>query len=259
MMKSWCFLMLNLDNENILYQKKSPGSGQQEKFWIQKDNQNIIVKLDSKYRESKKEKAVSDVLDIVGYNHVCYFEDNFLYDGQKRKGCYSYSFLNEGETSFNLFQAIEHLSVPNNLSAVDYFNGVVNTLYVEWGMDKEYTSEYILTLMALDFIFMNKDRHLGNIELIDNGSIVRFSPYFDFGQSFLRHDGVNSQEQFKKLERGFKTMPFSTSPKNNLISIPFAKYVCQNILTKVGSIYSLPISEYYKFVIKNQVDKLLKY
>jgi serine/threonine protein kinase HipA of HipAB toxin-antitoxin module len=111
--------------------------------------------------------------------------------------------------------------------------------------------------MVVDYILMNEDRHLSNIEFIIGPSTVRFSPFFDFGKSFLCRDGIMSKSQFVTLERKFKTKPFSSNPEKNLIDIQYAKVICTKIINNIGDINNLGIPEFHKFVIKQRISRLM--
>lgn len=248
--------VLNLENKSLF---GTSGSGHQRKVWVNINGTNWLVKLNSKYREANKEVSVSKVLSLLNIPHALYIPGEFAYNGKMHNGCMTKSYINGSESVTSLYNVISDIEIKRNESAISYFNKTVNTVENKLGIPVDQVSKYILTLMALDYIFLNPDRHLSNIEfIIDQNGKATMAPYFDFGRSFLGRDGMISQSQFKAEEYKFKSRPFSTNPEKNLISIEAAKSVARVFEMRMHDISALDIPEFHKYVIKKRVGSILQ-
>ncbi len=67
-------LDLDLDKIQGLKYFGTSGSGNQRKAWVTINNQDYLIKLNSKYREASKEQSVSRLLIKLGIDHVNYEE-----------------------------------------------------------------------------------------------------------------------------------------------------------------------------------------
>lgn len=65
---------------------------------------------------------------------------------------------------------------------------ILRDFYVKY-VDTDPT-DYLVTMMLLDLVVLNEDRHLSNFGYLvtDNLNALRFSPLFDFGLGLFEHD-----------------------------------------------------------------------
>ena len=96
--------------------------------------------------------------------------------------------------------------------------------------------EYIDTMLAVDFLILNRDRHGANIEVLRNSRnhTLRIAPLFDHGLSLIY--SCNSENEAKNYDI-FRDMPCqnfigSRSCKENLKLIKDKKYVFKNHLER---------------------------
>ncbi len=113
------------------------------------------------------EVLVSDILQFLKVDHVKYYYN----PKQERNGkyyevCYSYDFATNGE-----FISMRHLV---NRGEDDY--KIVTSTF------KEYR-EVIDTMIVVDFLINNIDRHYRNFGLVKSNDLYRFAPLFDHGFS----------------------------------------------------------------------------
>jgi hypothetical protein len=183
-----------------------------------------------------------------GLHCVRYTRDKFIVDSQECYGSICKSYLNANDlrttTLYNILQYF-NINIPMNMSAVDYFNITVDCVHKYTGLNIEYIQNYIMQLLVFDFIIANNDRHLSNIEIIQNSnSGFRFAPIFDCGQSFFRKDRELTYSQLDNESRKFKAKPFSTNQYKNLINIDYAKNIAymfnENAKKSFGGIYNIP-------------------
>lgn len=191
------------------------GSGNQKKFWVD----NNLVKLDSKLRESHKEVSAYHIGRHLGLNCLEYERGTFLYEGREHKGVISRSYLCDGDIVYTLVDILNFYNViiPMNMSTKEYFSITVDCLYRFTGCSIEDIILYLGRLLLLDFIVVNTDRHLSNIEFVrGTDGVWRGTPYYDFGQSFFGKDSVMTDKTLEMESRKVKMKPFSTSQYKNL-------------------------------------------
>ena len=246
-----------VDSHNIF---GTPGSGNQKKCWLILDGVKVLAKVDSRFNQSIKEVSVSKVLDVLGINHSPYSYSSFKLNGKIKPGCLTPSYLKDSEQSLPIYLFMDAYTPCNGETGRDYFNRILHEFSDSTGLKFEDVSEYILTLMALDYIFMNGDRHLANIEVVTdkNYSWFRLSPYYDFGQAFLDLIDLDiSPRDFQVKERHFTTQPFYENPDKNIIDVEFASGVARLFLDRKSEILDLRIPDLFKFIIFHCCERLL--
>ena len=100
--------------------------------------------------------------------------------------CASHDFKNRGETK----AALDNYYQINRQSNESRYEFCVNQ---GW-------KKYIDTMLAVDYLIMNRDRHGANIEVLRNGRkhTIRITPLFDHGLSFLC--SCYSDEEIEKFD-----------------------------------------------------------
>lgn len=228
---------------------KMISSGGQKKAWID----GRLIKIDSIYNEAIHEYVCSTIFRIAGYNSVEY--RLLCKDVYGVRACECDSYLLSGESSIPI-EGFIRFSYDKNTSAYSLYRNTINSIISNTGIDRYSLEEHILTYLALDFIVMNPDRHLTNIEIIvDGNGRYRVSPYFDFGMEFtgLEKYGYNIGVASNK----FKSQPFSSNPIKNLIDIGFAKRVGIQIQSTLESLIRYNIPSVYIDAVAHQISKLL--
>ena len=236
------------------------GAGHQKKAWVTNGGQKYLIKINSKYREALKEQDASIILRACGINAVEYKAIKVIMYGSERNACICKSFLNDGEFTVTLGKILEDISISSTESAKSYFEKSVRAVSTELGLEREVIYKYIITLLTTDYLLMNPDRHLSNIEFICGETGWRVSPFFDYGQSFLHRDGIGSIKQFRSEERFFKTLPFSRNPEKNLIDLEYSQYITKQMVDRLGglqNVNNLSINTYHGYVFIQRVNRLL--
>lgn len=148
------------------------------------DGKKIYYKLsnfDANYgvigHESINEIIVDRLLTILGVEHLHYqlINADIEIDGKVYNTylCASEDFKQRGESKASLDAM--YISERNESEST-----------YEYCKRKGF-SEYIDTMIAIDFIILNRDRHGANIEVLRNARkhTLRIAPYFDHGLSLL--------------------------------------------------------------------------
>lgn len=68
---------------------------------------------------------------------------------------------------------------------------------------------YIDSLIILDYIILNDDRHYGNFGFITNGEVVKLAPVFDSGNCCFCHKNVDEIAYTSDLYTFLRSKPFS--------------------------------------------------
>jgi len=201
-------------NKQIMLQVDSFGS--QKKF---RDGDKWY-KVDLYGEEGKAEEMCSILLSCItnipeGVEFVKY--ESCLINGEK--GCASNNFLNDGESliSFQTLHwnlrnmSIEDVLTPKNDTPVnteDSFIYVKDFVQYATGLD---VRDYLKTVMALDYITLNPDRHFGNLNVIRKADgTYRQAPIFDNGQALGQNHLITPRElPYRTKAERLKSKTFS--------------------------------------------------
>lgn len=256
-------IIIDLDKRDKLKLFGTEGSGHQKKCWIKENGHQYLIKINSKFKEATKEHSASVILRSCGINAVYYDVIDINYKGQKRIACMCKSFLSAGESTTTLSSIMEDVVVLRNESAASYFDKAVNSIVDTLKIPKQIVYNRLITILTCDFLVMNRDRHLSNIESICGvDGKWRLAPLFDFGQSFLSRDGIQSNSEFENQRRKFKSLQFSTNPKRNLIDVDLSKSIANKMsenICGIQGIDKLNINTFHKRVFTAQMRELLSY
>ena len=240
----------------------SEGSGDQKKIWLD----NRLHKLNSKFHEDDKEVAASKIGKAFGLNCVQYHSARYKVSGKVFRGCYCQSYLavNEESVSFAYIFQQSVFDVPMKMSAVDFFCKTINTVSEFTGIPKDTLRTYLMNILVFDFIICNPDRHFTNLEVIYNHTTFtyRLPPIYDCGQAFLRRSVMPPRDILDSELHKFKTKPFSTNPKRNIINISSARSLAQQFFYNAGGIKGineLDINDYFKYIILRRYHELMGY
>lgn len=173
--------------EKYLFTSESVSKGTQKKY--KKDD--YFYKLNKLGDEGFSEYLVSCLLkasDLPPHDFVCYeyCKINSL------TGCRSYNFLKPEEEFISMNRLYKSLTGNSDLGIflqtlydakerLEYLLWIVT----EYGIDKKSFRKYINTLVQLDLLCQNTDRHVFNYGIIysNNNNHFRTAPIFDNGKS----------------------------------------------------------------------------
>lgn len=251
--------MLELDSKRLF---GSDGSGNQKKIWI--DNQHL-VKVNSKLRESSKEVDACKLAELFGLNHAEYKEIKVLVDGVEKTACVTKNYLKENEIEVSICKIYDFLKmhIPLNIDTRQVIDMIIDGIVTFSHLSREKVVYYIYSMTLFDFLICNDDRHLNNFGLIYNEETkqFRFAPLYDHGETFFRTDAVLTMKEYEIKLRRFKSKPFSTNQVKNLGDLNISKQVFLSMLKNLGTrqrILDLDIREGHKLTIIRQLNKLCK-
>ena len=236
----------------------SYSSGEQYKSWVKIDNIAYLVKVNTHNRESSKEVSAYRLAKVFRIPCVEYKELDIKLKGVDRKACICRSYLSNGDSDISIWKVLGgRFQTKKNESAKDLFNRVVECLSANLKIDKLSLANYIKTIMTFDYIICNTDRHLNNISFIENNGVYRFAPIYDNGKSFLSTDAVLTDSDLTARSNKYKSKPFSSNPKSNLIDVEFSKYLVKQWLNNAGNLDNVLTNKGHLKIVKYRINKLL--
>ena len=154
--------------------------GSQGKYF--KDN--IWYKLDTVGEESRAENIISNLLEKSNVKSFVRYEICYV---NGKRACSARNFLSENEIFISLhklYMAVFHKTLADEVfrynTAKERFDFLITVFNEITALD---LTEYLSSIIALDMLCLNPDRHFKNIGVIYNGADYRQAPIFDNGQA----------------------------------------------------------------------------
>ena len=236
----------------------SYSAGEQYKGWVDVNGAKYLVKVNTHYREASKEISAYRLAKAFGLDCVEYKDVNIKFKGLDRNACICRSYLGEKENDISVWKALgNRFQVKKNESARDLFNRAVECLSAKLRIDKLSLENYIKIILTFDYIICNTDRHLNNISFIENNGVYRFAPIYDNGKSFLGTDAVLTDSDLINKSNKYKSKPFSSNPKSNLIDIEFSKNLVRQWIRNAGNLDNVLTNKGHLKIVKYRTNKLL--
>ena len=212
---------------------------------IKYNYKGLIIKIDLEY-EGLIESFVTLFLKAIDYPYPfieyspCLIEDKKVLRGCKCKDCLC---PNDEDISF-----YDYLSDNNALYC---FNGDKYSTLEKFKISTEglpeALKEELISMLFIDCLVLNADRHLNNIRLIKNVDKIKLFPAFDFGDSLLQSDydcliNDSSIGSLTSSIRKAKCKPFCKSIKSQF-------KLCQSVgySLKLPSKIQLPLASLYEY------------
>ena len=202
-----------------------------------------FYKLDSNAFESLSEKLASILLSCSAIpvdRYVSYDVVPLAIDDTYRIGCESENFHVKYPFELILFYAqtqetcrktayqkglFRQLHQPGGLAVK--FQLLLDFIVLKTAVPKPQIKERLLTMMAFDLLILNRDRHYGNLIVLENfdGQEINPIPLFDYGNSII--GGINNPDIVKTYFPKASTMEeiFNTArtQRDRMFNEPFYK------------------------------------
>lgn len=241
-----------------------PASGKESSIRNSKGNQtklvqdNIWYKLDYLGYEGASETVASALLAQSNVTNFVHYQSGIVVWNEKTfLGCASVHFLPEGANLITADQILRseygnYEKQMEKMSSEKKLQFVVDTVIEITGLDK--FGSYVTTLLELDALILNEDRHLQNIAVLYHETKgYEYCPIFDNGAAFLSDtcydyplDQSNTQN-WKKV----KAKPFSTDFQKQKelaesvygVQLSFDKELSipQEVITHIDGLYETEI------------------
>jgi len=207
-----------VSNEKVA---ETSSKGNQEK-WFDADN-NRWYKLDQFGYEALAETAISTLLELsnietdTSFTFARYQMERLNVHGRDRNGCSSDNFLLPGQrivTLSHLFKQQLGYSLSEKLSKLSSDKKRIAYLSEATadytGLDQ--FPEYLTLLFEVDALFLNEDRHLNNIAVIEKDGRFSYCPIFDNGAGLLSNTQIYWMDIAPKAHiASIKARPFNTT------------------------------------------------
>lgn len=185
-------------------------------------------KLDQFGYEGLAETVISRLLEHSSietdtpFRFVRYRMERMNVHGRDRNGCSSEDFLQPGESIITL----SHLFKREGLHLKDVLTRLSSDKKrIAWLAEEtsaltglEQFPQYLTLLFEVDALFLNDDRHLNNIAVLEKGGRFNYCPIFDNGAGLLSNVQMAPMDiDPAALVRSAKARPFNTTFNRQVI------------------------------------------
>lgn len=238
-------LKWNIGNKYI----KTSSFNQFNQIWLYESYSELIV--------SKLCKELG-ITNFVEYKPCIIVIDNNI----ETVGCYSENFCNESESYVSIAKLLKMGNIRNTFSLNGY-QGYAELISCIQQMTDINIKQYIDTIIELDYITLNRDRHLGNFGFVYNKetSKIRLAPIFDNGDSLFATSDVSQFNYDDSLVNYVKAKPFIFKHDLQLQLIgnrQFTSRKIQNTLRYVDSLQQIGLdkhrAEFIKQLLKSRTQ-----
>lgn len=200
---------------------ETSSKGNQEK-WYDADTDRWY-KLDQFGYEALIECAVSAMLEYSNietdtpFSFVRYDMEYINAHGRRHTGCSSPNFLNEGQSIVTLSHLLNRVLDAPLKEKLGRLSSDKKRIQYLAEKTAEYTGlehfpEYLTLIFEVDSLFLNDDRHLNNIAVIEENGKYSYCPIFDNGAALLSNTQLSQMDIMPKaLISALKARPFNTT------------------------------------------------
>ena len=235
---------------------------------------NYWYKTDAFGYESLSECLISDLLKYSNiYEYVEYEILKCIYNGEKKNFSKSENFLRENDNLITFYRLYfietgKELSkeIYNYSDIGDRIRFVVEE--IEQCSKCKKIGQILTSILEMDMLFLNEDRHFNNFALIrdTNNKRFRMAPVFDNGLCFLSDLNEYKMENdiYKNIDK-VKGKPFSTSLEEQceaaealygtILKFNFTKRDVDSELEKYKDYYSEEVIERVRRVVFEQMRR----
>ena len=200
---------------------ETSSKGNQEK-WFDKET-NKWYKLDQFGYEALTETIISKLLENSNiesdtpFSFARYEMERLNVHGRDRTGCSSENFLKDGQSIITLSHLFSRQLGTSLKYKLEKFSSDKKRIQYLSEATAEYTGlkefpQYLTLLFEVDALFLNDDRHLNNIAVIEQNGKFQYCPIFDNGAGLLSNVQFSPMDiDPKGLIRDVTARPFNTS------------------------------------------------
>ena len=150
-------------------------------------------------------------------------------------GCKSKDFaINSQYIPFSRFSDYKSISRMRDKS-YKVFKSILDS-YTKFNIAEEDIIDYISTIIIIDFLLCNEDRHFNNFGLLlDSNNNYSLPPIFDCGLGLFEHDTKYQNKQLIEAKQLLDCKPFDRNPRNafdmitNVLGKSRIKGMCKSI------------------------------
>lgn len=237
-------------------------------------DENIWYKADYLGYEALAEYIVSQLLkQTTIWKYVKYDIVPIEYKGKNYIGCKSENFLKEDQeliTLIKLFRKYKGIELQETIARMELeerIRFVVEGVKEITGLDE--FGKYLTMLLEMDTIFLNEDRHLNNIAVLQNADgTFEYCPVFDNGAALFSDTtlmfemGTPIEKCFRQIEakpfnRSFEEQMFAAE---ELYGVQFMIWFTEkDVEEKLNSVRAFYSEKEIRRVIETIREQLYKY
>lgn len=200
---------------------ETSSKGNQEK-WFDRDT-NTWYKLDQFGYEALTETLISNLLERSNieretpFSFARYEMERLTVHGRNRTGCSSKNFLKDGQSIITLSHLFSRQLGTSLKDKLEKFSSDKKRVQYLAQATADYTGltefpQYLTLLFEVDSLFLNDDRHLNNIAVIEQNGTFKYCPIFDNGAGLLSNVQFSPMDiDPKGLIKDVVARPFNTS------------------------------------------------
>lgn len=236
---------------------ETSSKGNQEK-WFDKDT-NKWYKLDQFGYEALSETLISRLLEKSNiktdtlFLFAKYEMERLNVHGRDRTGCSSDNFLKEGQSIITLSHLLSRQLGTSLKDKLEKMSSDKKRIQYLADATKDCTNlkcfpQYLTLLFEIDSLFLNDDRHLNNIAVIEQDGEYSYCPIFDNGAGLLSNIQFSPMDiEPRGLIKGLIARPFNISftRQMNTARNLYGKQLEMSLLTRKD--------------IRNELESLLEY
>lgn len=205
---------------------ETSSKGNQEK-WL---DGNRWYKLDQFGYEALSETLISSLLERSNietdtpFSFTRYRMERINVHGRERTGCSSENFLPPQSSIITLSHLFKKHLDGSLKETLDRLNSDKRRIAYLAKATAEITGlnefpQYLTLLFEVDALFLNDDRHLNNIAVIENGGKYDYCPIFDNGAGLLSNTQILRMDIApESLISSVRARPFNTTFNRQIIS-----------------------------------------
>jgi len=207
---------------------ETSSKGNQEK-WFDADT-NRWYKLDQFGYEALSETVISSFLDSSNietdfpFRFVRYRMEKLNVHGRDRNGCSGENFLNPNEsiiTLSHLFRQEYNSTLSELLGKLPSDKKRIEWLAVQTAQLTGLSDfpQYLTLLFEVDALFLNEDRHLNNIAVLNRSDRFHYCPIFDNGAALLSNTQIYQMDVEPTAHiKTVRARPFNTTFNRQIIA-----------------------------------------
>ncbi len=237
---------------------ETSSKGNQEK-WFDKDT-NKWYKLDQFGYEALSETLISNLLkrssieEATPFTFAEYQMERLFVHGRERTGCSSDNFLEEGQSIITLSHLFSRFLGSSLKEKLEKLSSDKKRIEYLGNMTAEFTGledfpRYLTLLFEIDALFLNDDRHLNNIAVIEKNGSFSYCPVFDNGAGLLSNVQFSPMDiEPKALIKGIVARPFNmnfTRQMNTARALWGSQFKIPKLTSKEIMKELEPLLEYY--------------
>ena len=233
------YQIIDLESENIKsLSYYSSSKGNQEKYYDCNTKEYIKSQFEyqGKYWKDYMVERLSYIVGSQINSKAIVLKQDVVLLSNGLYGCKSRDFAVDSQyvpfARFGDYKSIARM----RYKSYEVFKSILDA-YTEFKIDEENVIDYLSTIIILDFLLCNEDRHFSNFGLLLDTENNKYTlpPIFDCGLGLFEHDIKYQNKQLIEAKQLLDCKPFDRNPRNafdmitNVLGKSRIKEMCKSI------------------------------